>query len=52
MKLKLTVDKIFVKTVNYSNADYDTINIGSNNNRATEFIGNEIEFNPALKGDS
>lgn len=52
IQVNLIVEEIFVNIVNYSKADFITVNLEYEKPTLTlEFIDNGIEFNPLLKED-
>ncbi|WP_405307324.1 ATP-binding protein [Methanobrevibacter sp.] len=52
IQVNLIVEEIFVNIVNYSKADFVTVNLEYEKPTLTlEFIDNGIEFNPLLKED-
>lgn len=52
IQVNLIVEEIFVNIVNYSKADFVTVNLEYEKPTLTlEFIDNGIEFNPLLKKD-
>lgn len=52
IQVNLIAEEIFVNIVNYSNAEFITVNAEYENETLTlEFIDNGFEFNPLLKED-